>query len=195
MKIYIAEFRKDKSFLSKMISFFTKSNYTHTAMYMQTTKTIGYLCELTPTRDKGVFDKSIPDYHVIKYKNINDFKTKINKTDKRIIDMFEVPIKVTPTQSKKVISWWKKKEGKSYGYFRLISNMFLMPLYWGMKAYVKLFKKPFPQLFIFDKGSNVCSTAVDECFKSVLKHDIFPNYPERVAYPGLFAKKLKKFKV
>ena len=187
MKIYVIEYKKDDSLRSKLISFFTGSKYTHTAMYMQVTKDVGYHLELSPSRDGNIFKQILTDYHTKKYKNLKTFYSKSPDP----IDVFEVPFTFKNANASKVLKWWKKHEGKTYGYGRLILGAVAFPLFKFMECYVKLFKKPFPQGLIFDKGKNVCSTAVDECLKTTLNYDIFPEYPERVAYPGLFAKKLK----
>ena len=193
MKVYIVEHRKGTSLLSKVIGFFTQSNYSHTGMYVQKSKTIGYHCELDPKDDGTIFKQKIPDYQIKKYKNIEDFVT--NTGDKRTIELYEVPYKFKANDCDKILKWWKKHEKKSYGYTRLIFSMILFPLHKVMDFYIKTSGKPFPQFWLFDKGQNVCSTAVDECFKTAIGYDIFPNYPERVAYPGIFADKFKDYKV
>ncbi len=90
------------------------------------------------------------------------------------------------------IKWWKDRQDKKYGYVKISMFLWLAKMRPFFRRYYRKTGKPY-QLKM-DTKSDVCSVAVDTCLKK-MGYDIFPEYSERVTYPGLFAKKLKDYKV
>jgi hypothetical protein len=108
---------------------------------------------------------------------------------------FRVPFDFTEKQIRKGLKWWKKKEDskKWYGYTKLLTFLWLVPMRPFMKKYYEKKGRPYTPKINFKK-SEVCSVAVDRCLKH-MGYDMFPEFDERVTWPGLFAEKLKKHKV
>ncbi len=184
MKVYIIEYLSENTWISKIISKVTGQKYSHTAMLMDRT-----FCELDATNAY----KREPDYHLKRYLGIKDF-LKTNPEKDRT-EAFEVPYNFKTEDVKKGIEWWhrKQKVKKWYGYTKLISFLWLKPLRPFMHRYYKKRGKPYSPK-TSSRKSDVCSVAVDKVLK-IMGYDIFPEYVERTTYPGLFAEKLKQFKV
>lgn len=167
--VFILEFKND-SWISKIIKVVTGHPYSHTGMYISDT-----FYEL--------------DGMGVNYKKSKKKLATIQKNP--LVDVFAVDKKFTKKQLEKMHLWWKKKIDlkKEYGYEKLISMIFFIPLKPFFKWYYRKTRKPFKISFL--KKSDVCSIAVDKCLKEG-GYDIFPEYGESYsAYPGLFAQLLK----
>lgn len=183
MKVYILEYVKDKSIFSWITTFFTKVKYSHTAMFMD-----GWFCEL------DAFDvyKGEPDYHMYKWINIKNFLTESQERNR--IEAYEIPYKFTKMQIEQGLSWWRCRmaDKKVYGYSKLLSFIWLVPLRPFLRRYYRKHSKPY-NIKTSSTKNDVCSIAVDKCLLSMC-YDIFPEFDERSTYPGLYAKKLKDHK-
>lgn len=185
MKIYILEYKKKG--IGRIISFFTRMKYSHTEILIQIGEpSLFLLCGLSYRPKK-------PDYK-IKRLIIPDI-IKYSMGIKNKIDVFKIPVRFSIDQITKAVSYWRrcKKDKKVYGFAKLILfpiNLLFMPFY---RYYYKLKKIPYsPEIDI--PNQEVCSTIVDMSIKKA-GYDVFPELSERLAYPGLFAKKLKEYKV
>ena len=185
MRVYIIEYRKDKSIISKIISFVTGQKYSHSAMFINK-----IFCELDATNEY----KGQPDFHIKEYKSIKDFLK--NNPEKDRTEAYYIPKQFSKKQSENVIKWWKDKQNskKIYGYSKLFSFLWLAPLRPFMRWYYRQNGKPYSPKSSSNK-TYVCSVAVDICCKECLNYDCFPMFDERVTYPGLFAKWYKDYKV
>lgn len=168
--IYVLEF-KPSGIIGRIISWFTKSKYCHTEIFIDN---INYKLDWKYIKEK--------------YKSVKDFLKK-----NKYADAYKIPKKLydfTDKEIEKIKDWWEYRiDSKAqYGFFNLFSFIWKIP----HKKYCKKRGIPY-EMKDLDKN-NVCSIAVD---KSILAggYDIFPDFPERTSYPGLFANKLKKYKV
>ncbi len=137
--------------------------------------------------------KGEADYHIVKYKGIKDF-LKNNPESKRT-EAYEIPVNFTQAQCNKGIKWWRIRQNRkdNYGIARLFSFIWSIPMRGFMHRYYLKHKKPYPILAGI-KNDDVCSVAVDKALR-YMNYDMFPEFDEHVTYPGLYAEKLKGYKV
>jgi hypothetical protein len=181
VKCYVIEFKKTRNILSQITTFITKQNYSHTGMFFDK-----HYYEL----DAWDSYKNEPDYQIKLYKGIKDYLA-VNP-DKKVTEAFELPHDFKYDDIEKGHKWWISRKDKKYGFGRLFSFLWIVPLRpFFMRRYIVTGKsfKPFLEL----KG-DVCSIAVDKCLKE-MGFDAFPEFNERVTYPGLFASKFFKYMV
>lgn len=187
-KVYIIEYIA-KGFLRKFIRFVTNKKYIHTSMFIDS-----YHCDLSP----GIIEKKLSkfDYRVEYISNSLTGLVKDLVERNKTVDIFEVPHNFTITELKNMISWWKSRNNsnKKYGFRKLFVILFNVIYFRILKYFSRWNKKPY-KLFWDVINEDVCSIAVDECLREAGNYDILPEYNERLTYPGLFAEKLKKYKV
>jgi hypothetical protein len=178
------EFLRDNSLISAIISAISGQKYTHSGMFMN-----NYFFEL----DAVNAYKDEPDYHCKKYPNLISFQ--VGNPEAYRTELYEVPFDFTEAQIKKGFKWWQKREkcGKIYGYGKLLSFLIYIPFRPVMRWWYRKKGKPYKPHFS-SKKTDVCSVAVDKCLKH-MGYDIFPEFVEHVSFPGLFARKLKKYKI
>jgi hypothetical protein len=180
MKVYIIEFKTVNDIISKAIQFVTRKKYTHTEIFFDNTN-YG-LVPFTKTND----------YSKTKYKSIEDYLKNNPNKDRTVA--FEVPYDFTKEQINKMHKWWEKRiiSDKKYGYITLLSFLWRVPLRLFYREYYKHKKEPFDIKFMTCEDQ--CSISVDLTLK-VGGYDLFPEFDERTTYPGLFAEKLKDYKI
>jgi hypothetical protein len=179
--IYILEHKGSTSPISKLLKVFTNEKYSHTAMMIA-----DMFCELSPI-DKREGEN---DYHVRKYKNVYEVLREMPE-----YDAFGVPHKFSTKDIREMLNFWTTRAASAmeYGYEKLAFLPWARIGVKMMRRYYRRTGRPYKMKMGMWKP-DVCSTAVDKCLK-VGGYDIFPELSERVVYPGLYAKKLKDYKV
>ena len=186
-KVLVAEFKSFKfNPFQKVTAFFTGRKYYHSGMVIVDDDNVWFADLAMGRGDDG-------DYQIIDTKTtLENF---INKEGPKGVDFFEVPKKFTDKQIEKMIKWWTRRHDlkKKYGLNKLTTFPLLAKMqpfyYW----YYRQNKRPYiPKADI--PNQDVCSVAVDQCLK-LCGFDVFPELSERVVYPGMFAERLKKYKV
>jgi len=171
-KVYILEFKSDNPF-AIFISWLT-GKYVHTEIFTE------------DKFDKINFGLTDKNYHEVHWPNIKNYLKKNPR-----VDAFKLPIKPSDEQMEKLKGWWRKKIRlkESYGFLNLISFLWKGPYrIWCVQT-----GRPY-RLKDIDKKLG-CSIAVDMSVLETIDFDMFPNFPERATYPGLFAKKFWKYKL
>jgi hypothetical protein len=129
---------------------------------------------------------------MVHYSGIKNYLQRNPESDRT--EAYIIPKDFTQKQINNGFAWWQYREDskKWYGYTKLLSFLVTAPLRPFYRWYYKKKGRPF-QSKISGKKTDVCSVAVDKCLKA-MGYDCFPEYIERITYPGLFAKKFKRYK-
>lgn len=190
MKVYVIEYKIDKkSWISNIIKFFDKQNYSHTAMVID-----GHFCECDGSDDF----KGQRDYQCFNYYTIDNFL--LNNPEKNRTVAFEIPRDFTKDEIDKMLNFWtsKEKSNLKYGYSKLFRFMYLSNIDWFLKAYYAITKKQYIPIGDTDKV-NVCAESVMLCLAKVNCYlwqfnSEYRYLSAECTYPGIPAKVLKDYR-
>ena len=189
MNIYIIEYLKSTSLISKVISFISGMKYSHSAMFIEFDNNRGYFAELDAT---DAYPNE-PDYHIVEHPySIRDWLLSNDENERT--EAYKIPFNFSIEEISLAIKWWSDRQMKKvkYGYTKLPMFLWLIRMRPFMQWYYRAHKHPYK--LELDTKNDVCSIAVDECLMYI-GYDAFPEFTERCTYPGLFAEKFKNEKV
>ena len=178
-KLYIIEHKYKEGTISrwaKLLTFFTRNNYYHTAFLIEERlgRAIFFNFNIKENQTTKLYF-SLQDY----FKNTN-----------RIIDYELLPFDITSYQVNKIIDWWGKQKypfSKRKTIFAALRRIF-MPLIWH---YYKWKGKPYKP-WMDAPERDYCTTITDKCIKQCIGYDVIPELNENIAYPGLMIQALRR---